>query len=126
MEKIVTVGGQEVKMRASALIPRLYRFKFGRDMVQDMNKNRKAWKRVRDLPDDATEEEQRDAQLSVLDLTIFENVAYLFAKHADKNVPDTPEEWLDGFDMFSIYEVLPQIMDLWQVSGQTTSIPKKK
>lgn len=126
MEKIVTVGGQEVKMRASALIPRLYRFKFGRDMVQDMNKIRKAWKRVRDLPDDATEEEQRDAQLSVLDLTIFENVAYLFAKHADKNVPDTPEEWLDGFDMFSIYEVLPQIMDLWQVSGQTTSIPKKK
>lgn len=126
MEKIVTVGGQEVKMRASALIPRLYRFKFGRDMVQDMSQIRKAWKKVKDLPDDATEEEQREAQLSVLDLTIFENVAYLFAKHADKNVPDTPEEWLDGFDMFSIYEVLPQIMDLWQVSGQTTSIPKKK
>lgn len=126
MEKIVTVGGQEVKMRASALIPRLYRFKFGRDMVQDMNQIRKAWNKAKDLPDDATEEEQRDAQLSVLDLTIFENVAYLFAKHADKNVPDTPEEWLDGFDMFSIYEVLPQIMDLWQVSGQTTSIPKKK
>lgn len=126
MEKIIKVGEREVKMRSSALIPRLYRFKFGRDMVQDMSKIQKAWKKVQDLPEGATEEEKKEAQLSVLDLTIFENVAYLFAKHADASIPDTPEEWLDGFDMFSIYEVLPQILYLWKISGQTTSKPKKK
>lgn len=126
MEKTIKVGERYIKMRSSALIPRLYRFKFGRDMVQDMTAIQKAWKKVKDLSNDATDEEKKEAQLSVLDLTIFENVAYLFAKHADPSIPDSPEEWLDGFDMFSIYEVLPQILDLWQVSARTTSTPKKK
>lgn len=126
MEKTIKVGERYIKMRSSALIPRLYRFKFGRDMVQDMTAIQKAWKKVQDITEDASEEEKKEAQLSVLDLTIFENVAYLFAKHADPSIPDSPEEWLDGFDMFSIYEVLPQILNLWQVSARTTSIPKKK
>ena len=33
---IITVGGVEIPMRASALVPRLYRVKFGRDMIRDM------------------------------------------------------------------------------------------
>ncbi len=113
-------------MRASALIPRMYRFKFGRDIIRDMNSLRKAYKKVMDLPEDATEEEKEDAQFSVVDLTIFENVAFVMAKHADPSIPDTPDEWLDGFEMFSIYEVLPEILKLWSLSSATTSVPKKK
>lgn len=126
MEKTIVVGGVEVKMRASALIPRLYRFKYGRDIIHDMNILKKAYKKVADLPEDATEEEKQDAQFSVLDLTLFENVAYIMAKHADPSQPDTPEDWLEQFDMFSIYEVLPAILGLWNLSTSTTSIPKKK
>jgi hypothetical protein len=33
---------------------------------------------------------------------MFENIAYVMAKHADANIPDTPEEWLDRFNTFSI------------------------
>ena len=44
MEKKIIVGGKEVKMRASALIPRLYRFKYGRDIIHDMNILKKAYK----------------------------------------------------------------------------------
>ena len=48
------------------------------------------------------------------DLEIFENVAYIMALHADpKNTPKTIEEWLDDFEMFSIYEILPEILELW-------------
>lgn len=126
MEGNIIVGEKEVKMRASALIPRLYRFKFGRDMISDMTALKKAFKRVEELPEDATEEEREEAQLSVMDLTIFENVAYIMAKHADKNQPDTPDEWLDQFEMFSIYQVLPQILTLWNMNTVTTSSPKKK
>lgn len=126
MEKILNIDGKEVKMRASALIPRMYRFKFGRDIIRDMNSLRKAYKKIMDLPKDATEEEKEDAQLSVVDLTIFENVAFVMAKHADPSIPDTPDEWLDGFEMFSIYEVLPEILNLWSLSNATTSAPKKK
>lgn len=126
MEKILNIDGKKVKMRASALIPRMYRFKFGRDIIRDMNSLRKAYKKIMDLPEDATEEEKEDAQLSVVDLTIFENVAFVMAKHADSSIPDTPDEWLDGFEMFSIYEVLPEILNLWALSNATTSAPKKK
>lgn len=128
MEKVVNVDGKQVRMRASALIPRLYRVKFGRDMIADMRQLQKAYNRAANLPKDATEEEKQDAQLSVLDLTIFENVAYMMAKHADKDhVPDTAEEWLDSLDgVFSVYEVLPHILELWHLTNQTTSVPVKK
>ena len=126
MEKIIKVGGKEVKMRASALVPRLYRFKFGRDMISDMSILKKAYNKAANLPDTATEEEKEAAQLSALDLTIFENTAFIMAKHADANQPDNPDDWLDQFEMFSIYEVLPQILELWNLSNTTTSSPKKK
>lgn len=126
MEKTIRIDDKEVKMKASALVPRLYRLRFRRDMISDMNTLRKAYSKAINLPEDATEEEKMDAQLSAMDLTIFENVAYIMAKHADKNQPDSPDEWLDQFDMFSIYEVLPHIIELWNMSTSTTSEPKKK
>ena len=126
MEKTLVIDGKEVKMRASALIPRLYRFKFGRDIIKDMLTLKKAYDKVKELPENATEEEKQNAQLSVLDLTIFENVAFIMAKHANPEVPDTPDEWLDGFETFSIYEVMPQILELWNMNQKTTSEPKKK
>lgn len=127
MEKTVNIGGMDVRMRASALIPRLYRFKFGRDMVSDMRQLQRSYAKAAALPDTATEEERQDAQLSVLDLTIFENVAWLMAKHADKSVADDPDEWLDSLEgVFTIYEVLPQILELWSMNQATTSTPKKK
>lgn len=127
MERTVTIDGKEVRMRASALIPRLYRITFGRDMIADMNQLSKAYKKAAALPENATEEERQEAQLSVVDLTIFENVAYMMAKHADQNIPSSPNDWLDSFDgVFSIYEVLPVILDMWKLTNQTTSIPKKK
>ena len=125
MVKTLNIDGKEVKMRASALIPRIYRFRFGRDMIQDMNSLRKAWKKVTELPEDATEEEKEEAQFSVMDLTIFENVAYVMAKHGDPSTPDSIDEWMDQFELFSIYEVLPEILKLWNLNTAQTSTPKK-
>ena len=41
------------------------------------------------------------------------------AKHADSSVPDSPEEWLDAFSTFSIYQVLPEIIKLWGLNLET-------
>lgn len=127
VERTVEIDGKAVRLRASALIPRMYRFKFGRDLVADMNRLRKIWNRVQELPADATDEQRQDAQLDAADLTIFENVAYLMVKNAGEDVPDTPDEWLDSMDgVFSVYEVLPVILELWGANLATTSQPKKK
>jgi hypothetical protein len=58
-----------------------------------------------------TNEETRDVQtetltikatpevsnLDLFSLEMFENIAYVMAKHADGSIPDTPEDWLDAF-----------------------------
>lgn len=63
--------------------------------------------------------------LDTFSLEMFENIAYVMAKHADANIPDTLEEWLDGFNTFSIYQVLPQLIELWGINVQTDVSSKK-
>lgn len=126
MDKIIKIDGKDVGFRATALTPRIYRHKIGRDIVQDLNKLQKSYKKTLSLPEGATEEEIQDAQLSVIDLEIFEDTAYIMARQYDANIPNSPEEWLDSFETFSIYEILPHILELWQINNATTAKPKKK
>ena len=42
------------------------------------------------------------------------------------NFFDSVEEWLDSFEVFSIYQVLPEILTLWNLNTLTTAKPKKK
>lgn len=127
MERTVIVDGKPLRLRASALIPKLYRYKFGRDMIADMTRLNRAYKKLEQLPENATDEEKEDAQLEVTELTIFENIAYLMAKQANPSLPDSPDDWLDSMDgIFSVYEMLPVILELWGANLSTTAIPKKK
>ncbi|MBQ1297452.1 MAG: hypothetical protein IIY21_25635 [Clostridiales bacterium] len=117
MDKIVKIDGKDVKFRATARTPRLYRVLIGRDMIQDMNKLMKAYERKKKNDDD----------LDIIDLQIFEDVAYAMARHANPDMEEkTADEWLDTFDMFSIYEVLPHILELWAINTKQTSVSKKK
>lgn len=126
MDKVIKIGEKDVGFRATALTPRLYRHKIGRDIIQDLNKLKKAYKKATNLSESATEEEKKDAQLSVTDLEMFENVAHIMARQYDHTVPESPDEWLDEFDVFSIYEILPHILELWSINQATTAKPKKK
>lgn len=126
MDRVLTIGGKAVGFRATALTPRLYRHKIGRDIIQDFSRLEKAYRKAAALPEMATEEERREAQLSAFDLEIFENAAYIMARQYDPSVPDSPDDWLDGFETFSIYEILPHILELWAINEATTARPKKK
>lgn len=48
------------------------------------------------------------------------------AYHADNNIPGNIDDWLDQFEMFSIYEVLPEILSLWETNLMTDVESKKK
>ena len=114
-EKSVVISGKEVRFRSSAAIPRLYRAKFKRDIFKDLTKLEKSYK---GKTDDGEE-------MQIEDLEIFENVAYIMAFHADPTIPGTIEEWLDEFEMFSIYQVLPEIIELWGLNVQSEVESKK-
>ena len=130
MEKTIMIDGREVRLRASAAIPRLYRIKFRRDILQDMQTINKAVdKSIRDNQQVNQEDSKECGQMSSIPLEaleLFENVSYLMAKHADPTVPATVEEWLDGFETFSIYTVFPAIEELWMANVQQLSTPAKK
>ena len=127
IEKTIMIENRPYKMRSSALIPKLYRAYFGRDMVSDMSKLSKAYKRVKSLPKDATEEEKEAAQFEIADLEIFENLAWISMKHAGEEVGESPEDWLESLDgVFSIYEVMPTLLEMWRMNNLTTSTPRKK
>ena len=96
-------------------------------MIQDMEKLKTAYNKAAKVSENASEEEKHDAQLSMVDLEIFENIAYIMARHARPDMPEkTADEWLDSFNMFSIYQVLPELLQLWAINTATTSTPKKK
>ncbi len=115
MTKTIEIDGKQVQFKASAAIPRIYRVKYGRDIFKDLMKLEKAMK----------QNNAEDSGLDTFSLETFENIAYLMAKHVDPSLPDTAEEWLDEFSVFSIYQVLPEIIELWGLNVQTQSVSKK-
>ena len=115
MTRVIEIDGKQVPFKASAAIPRLYRVKYGRDIFKDLMALEKA----------LNENSEENSGLDVFSLETFENIAYLMAKHADANLPETAEEWLDEFSVFSIYQVLPEIIELWGLNVQTQSTAKK-
>ena len=117
MEKTIEIDGRPVTFRATAAIPRLYRIRFHRDIMQDMALMRKEILKA--------QKEKKSVPVDIL--TVFENVAFLMAKHADPSMEaDTVEEWLENFSSFSIYTVFPAISELWLENIRTLVEAKKK
>ena len=113
--QMIEIDGKQVPFRASAAIPRIYRIKFNRDIYKDLAALEKA----------IGDSDEEVSNLDMFSLEMFENIAYIMAKHANPKIPDTPEEWLDEFNTFSIYQVLPKIIELWGINVQTQIESKK-
>lgn len=113
--KTIEISGKQVTFKSSAALPRLYRSLFGQDIFQDMMTLEQEYS------------QKDEGQIAVAALELFECVAFAMAKHASPDsVADTPEQWLEQFEMFSIYLVLPEILELWSQNLTTTVEPKKK
>ena len=115
IQKNITIDGIEVSFKASAAVPRLYRLKFRRDIYKDFAS----------LKTEVNEGDKNKSEIGIESLEVFENIAYIMAKHADSNFPDNPDDFLEQFNTFSIYEILPQLIELW-VLNTATQIESKK
>ena len=72
------------------------------------------------------EEDEVNLEKVSFSLELFEDLAWLMARHASpEEVPDNPEDFLDQFNTFSIYQILPQLIDLWGLNVQTTVEARK-
>ena len=114
--KKVEIDGQEIGFKASAAIPRMYRNMFGRDVYKD----------IMQLGEAVKDNDEGASTLDSFSLEMFESLAWVMAKHYDpEKVPDSVDDFLEQFDTFSIYQILPELIDLWGMNIKTT-VPARK
>jgi len=115
METTIRIDGQDVRFKSTAAVPLLYRRRFNRDLFRDLLTVSEAM----------SGRDASSTDLPVQALAIFEDLAYIMAKHAEPDtVTDSPEEWLDGFSMMPVFAVFPVILDLW--SGNVDGLEESK
>ena len=86
MEKTINIDGKEVRLRATAAVPRLYRIKFGRDIMQDLAKLAAAYEKA------TTEQEQ----LAATDLGLFK--ALPTSWQSTRTRTPYPAAWRNGWN----------------------------
>jgi len=117
MEATIKIDGKDVRFKATAAVPLLYRRKFNRDLLRDL----------REVAAAMEGKQATGGNIPLESLTIFEQMAYIMAKHAEPDiVPDTPEKWLEGFSIMPIYAIFPVILDLWSGNMEGLEESKKK
>lgn len=136
MRKTIVINGISCEFKSSAAIPRMYRIKFNRDVFLDLSHLKKQLDAQNSEKEEARllaersgkdfDASQYESKLPVHTLEIFENIAHMMHKHGDPDQPRDTEEWLEQFEIFDIYEVLPQILEMWDKENQQKSIPKKE
>lgn len=110
-KKTIEIEGKQVSFVSNAATPLLYREQFHRDLISDMKSIFDNWK------DGHTD----------LDLSCIEKIAYVMAKQGGSENTEDLLTWLGQFDgLLSIYQALPNIVELWQLNNATTSVAKKK
>ena len=118
MEKTIVIDGRAIPFKASGNTPRLYRSLFMRDIFLDIEKLAASVEKAR------KKAKNGESVLDVGSLEIFENVAYTMAKQADPGIPSA-DEWFDSFNVFSVYSVLPEIIELWNLNTIQIAESKK-
>lgn len=124
MEKVIQIEeGRSAAFRASAFSPIQYNRLFpGRDFMRDMETLRGMSERTKG----GENEENKNTYFEIEEYELFVRVAYTFAYQALSPTPRTSDEqreflkkypnawdWIDSMSTFSIYQILPEIVDLW-------------
>lgn len=103
MEKTIVIDGKEVKFKSNGSTALRYKVQFGRDYLTEIFK----LKPLLELdPENLTAED-----IANLDSEVFYNLVWSLAKTADNTIPDLLT-WLDTFDTFPIFEILPDLQEM--------------
>ena len=114
MEKVLTIGDKQIKMKSTAGTMMRYRNNFNRDFIKDLvSLQTKLNKKI-----------ETGTEFEAFDLDLFEKIAWCMAKTADNSIPDI-ENWLDEFETFDIMQVLPEIMGLLIANMEQINDKKK-
>ena len=113
MTETLRICGKEVRVRVSARTPFDYREEFFSDLFDDMHR-------------------VCSGTAGAETIEVIERFIWICARaagedvHQDLPTADAIPAWLDEFDdMFAMYKMLPDVIQIWQKETQTTSTAKK-
>ena len=111
MEKILTISGKEVPFKSSGAFFLRYRSQFGKDPLQEIIVLNKG-----------LEDYNKTGSFEHIDTVVLFNLIWALAKTANPDIKP-PMEWLDEFDEFPVFELLPELEDmLVQSLGTSKSV----
>lgn len=110
MEKTIEIDGKQVRFKSTAATPLRYKMQFGKDFFSEIYKLEGMQKVLKSKKSDAE-------KLASVDFELFYNIAWVLAKTADNNIAE-PLTWLDGFNVFPIGDIFPQLNELIVASMQ--------
>ncbi|MCI0766062.1 hypothetical protein [Bacillus sp. TL12] len=110
MEKTIVIDGKQVRLKSTAATVKRYKAQFRRDLFADMMKlgvigNISSQDGTQNPVDIS------NFDFSKVDFEVIYDLVWLYAKTANPSIPD-PITWLDGFDEFPIYDIMPEIDDM--------------
>lgn len=110
MEKTIEIDNKKITFKSTAATPLRYKSQFGKDFFVDIMK-------LSSL-DGLNSKKINIDKIEKLDFGVFYNIIWVLAKTANNKIPD-PITWLDGFDEFPLFEIIPELQDLILASIQT-------
>ena len=122
MENYIDLGEKRVKIVCNALLPRLYRYHFGRDLLADMRKLAKAYTKI---GEDENGKPIYDIDENA-DFSAAEQMAWIMLKQGGEDVGETIDEWLETIGITELYSIEQACFELWRNSERQTSTAKKK
>ena len=116
MEKIISIGDKEIKMRSSGATPIKYKMLFNKDLFVDMKPLFVGMKKNAD----------GTATIPIEAIDVFTRLAYVFACQGDPELDTSFEDWLEQFEMMDIMTSFTDLLDLWNTENLTHATAKKK
>lgn len=103
MEKTILIDNKNIRFKSTAATPLRYKAQFGRDFFGDIIKL--------GCIEGLNSKKLDIKKIEKLDFEVFYNIIWTLAKTADKSIED-PINWLDKFDEFPLFEIIPELQEL--------------
>lgn len=110
MEKTIEIDSKKIRFKSTAATPLRYKAQFGKDFFADIMKL-SALEGLNSKKIDLK-------KIDKLDFEVFYNIIWVLAKTANKTIPE-PITWLDEFEEFPLFEIIPELEDMILASMQT-------
>lgn len=118
------IFGTDHKLKMSAATPRIYRAKFGKDIIVQMDA---MYERLSNEGKKKDEEKKGDSvSFTPEELEMMENLIFVCNRQAEPEQPEDIFEWLASFEIGAITGTYGTIMKMWEDNLHQTSTSKKK